>query len=83
MVAITSSPPASREVVRTSIVPVTLSGADYRRAHDLCHLAAGPVMSANSYMTRTTSRFSSEKIPEVLESAGICRQGIAEVFGEL
>ncbi|MHB8288113.1 MAG: hypothetical protein ACYDEY_02540 [Acidimicrobiales bacterium] len=76
MVAIPSSSPASREVVRTSIVPVTLSGADYRRAHDSWHLAAGPVTSANSYMTCTTGRFSSEKLPEVLESAGICRQGI-------
>ncbi|MHB8290312.1 MAG: nuclease/transposase family protein, partial [Acidimicrobiales bacterium] len=41
MVAIPSSPPASREVVRTAIVPVTLSGADYRRAHDAHHIAAG------------------------------------------
>ena len=41
MVAIPSSPPASREVVRTAIVPVMLSGADYRRAHDAHHIAAG------------------------------------------
>ena len=41
MVAIPSSPPASRDVVRTAIVPVTLSGADYRRAHDAHHIAAG------------------------------------------
>ncbi len=41
MVAIPSSPPASREVVRTAIVPVTLSGGDYRRAHDAHHVAAG------------------------------------------
>ncbi|MHB8289258.1 MAG: transposase [Acidimicrobiales bacterium] len=38
MVAIPSSPPTSREVVRTAIVPVTLSGSDYRRAHDSHHL---------------------------------------------
>ncbi|MDA8400314.1 MAG: hypothetical protein M0008_09785 [Actinomycetota bacterium] len=41
ILAIPSSPPASREVVRTAIVPVTLSGADYRRAHDAHHIAAG------------------------------------------
>ncbi|MHB8289877.1 MAG: hypothetical protein ACYDEY_11685, partial [Acidimicrobiales bacterium] len=41
MVAIPSSPPTSREVIRTAIVPVTLSGANYRRAHDAHHIAAG------------------------------------------
>ena len=41
MVTIPSSPPASRDVVRAAIVPVTLSGADYRRAHDAHHIAAG------------------------------------------
>ncbi|MHB8289381.1 MAG: hypothetical protein ACYDEY_09125, partial [Acidimicrobiales bacterium] len=41
ILALPSSPPTSREVVRTAIVPVTLSGADYRRAHDAHHIAAG------------------------------------------
>jgi putative transposase len=41
MVAIPSSPPTSREVIRTAIVPVTLSGANYRQAHDAHHIAAG------------------------------------------
>ncbi|MHB8288511.1 MAG: hypothetical protein ACYDEY_04610 [Acidimicrobiales bacterium] len=38
ILAMPSSPPASRDVVRTAIVPVTLSGADYRRAHALTTL---------------------------------------------
>ncbi|MHB1720199.1 MAG: hypothetical protein ACYCV1_08740, partial [Acidimicrobiales bacterium] len=29
------------ETTRTPVVAVTLSGSDYRRAHDSCHLAAG------------------------------------------
>ena len=41
ILAIPSSPPTSRDVVRTAILPVTLSGVDYRRAHDAHHIAAG------------------------------------------
>ncbi len=41
MVVAPAGTPTSREVTRTSIVPVTLSGANYRRAHDAHHLAAG------------------------------------------
>ena len=41
MVAIPGSLPARCEPVRTAIVPVMLSGADYGRAHDAHHIAAG------------------------------------------
>ena len=31
----------SVDTIRTAIVSIDLSGADYRRAHDACHVAGG------------------------------------------
>ncbi|MHB8320044.1 MAG: hypothetical protein ACYDEP_12580 [Acidimicrobiales bacterium] len=41
MIVVPAGTPTSSEVLRTATVPITLSGANYRRAHDSCHLAAG------------------------------------------